>query len=68
MTTKEYIQSLPPSSVNNARSIVSAKVRRFEKFPSEIAAREVERVTAGELQADWSDDDYGEPNYKNNEN
>lgn len=59
MTTQEYLNTLPPSSVNNDRDIVKSKLKRFYKFPSEISAREVERVTGGELEADFKDSDNG---------
>ena len=66
MTIREYIETLPPTSQNNSRAIVLSKIKRFEKFPSEFIAREVERVTAGELEADFLDKDLGNEPITNN--
>lgn len=66
-----YLHTLPSSSSNNARAIVSSKHERFTKFPSEKSAKEVERITGEELQADFKDTDLGndpkeghEPHYE----
>ena len=52
-----YLKSLSPASHNNSRAIVSSKYQRFERFPSERSAMDVEKITAGELQADFMDKD-----------
>ncbi len=66
MNIKEYISNLPPSSENNSRAIVISKIKRFHSFPSEKSAREVERVTAGELEADFKDSDLGNEGINHN--
>ena len=56
--TQDLLQTLPPASQNNARSIVRKLCERFKNYPSERLARRIEDLTG--WTADWSDADYGE--------
>lgn len=54
----DFIESLPPSTINNSRAIVRGMVSSFEKRPSEGMAGRIEAITG--ICADYTNADMGE--------
>ena len=52
---KNILDQFPPSTENNARSIVRGKIDKFEKCHSDMMANEIENLTG--WRPDWSDGD-----------
>ena len=42
---EKFISELPPSTINNSRSIIRNKLESYNKYPSESKAQEVEHLT-----------------------
>lgn len=56
MNLEQLIQNLPPATQNNSRSIVRNKINKFNKYPSESRAMEIESLIGASF--DFSDKDF----------
>lgn len=54
---EEILKQYPPSSFNNARSIVRSKLIKMKNYPSEMRAQELENKFG--IVCDWLDYDSG---------
>ena len=61
---EEILKDFPPSSQNNARSIIKEKLERFKKFPSERLAQELESygIAVDFQESDWGNGPRGDNN------
>lgn len=62
---QKTLEQFPPSSTNNARQIIRKKLEKMRDYPSEMLAQQLEDKFG--IVSDWSDADYGEPPYKDND-